>query len=50
MKELGEAIATGQFTAGQIALDFEDRYGREPENNFIQLNEIFDNGDLHEEP
>jgi radical SAM family RiPP maturation amino acid epimerase len=50
MKELGQAIATGQFTAGQIALDFEDRYGREPENTFIQLNEIFDNGDLHEEP
>ena len=50
MKELGQAIATGQFTAGQIALDFEDRYGREPENTFIQLNELSDNGDLHEEP
>jgi hypothetical protein len=50
MKELGEAIVSGQFTAGQIALDFEDRYGREPENTFIQLNEIFANGDLHEEP
>lgn len=49
-RELGEAIAAGLSTAGEIALDFEDRFGRPPERTFHLLNQIYYKGDLDEEP
>ncbi len=50
LRELGETIAAGKSSAGKIALDFEDRHGRPPEETFILLNRLFNNGDIHEEP
>lgn len=50
MRELGDAIAQGCFTAGEVALEFERLYGRPPERTFHQLNQIFDGGFLNEEP
>ena len=50
LRELGETIADGKSTAGEIALEFEDRHGRLPEETFILLNRLFNNGDIDEEP
>ena len=49
-RELGEAIAQGNFTAAQIALRFEERFSRPLENTFDILNHLFEGGYLDEEP
>lgn len=50
MRDLGELVASGRFTAGEIALDLEERFDCRPELVFHVLNQLFDAGQLDEEP
>ena len=48
--ELGQSVAEGTSTAGEIALEFERRFDRPLERTFHLLNQLFDAGYLDEEP
>jgi hypothetical protein len=50
LRELGQSIAVGDFTAGEIAIDFERRFNRTPELTFRLLAQMFDAGLIDEEP
>jgi hypothetical protein len=50
LRDLGEAMAKGGLTAGELAVEHEDRYGRPAERTMHTLNEIFEAGVLDEEP
>jgi radical SAM family RiPP maturation amino acid epimerase len=50
MRELGVAVAAADRTAGELAVEFEDRHDRPAEGTMSVLNQIFDRGLLDEEP
>jgi hypothetical protein len=50
MRELGEAVAAGDRSAGAIAVDLEDRHGRPAEATMTVLNQFLDRGVLDEAP
>jgi hypothetical protein len=50
MEILAHAVAAGNRTAGEIAIDMEDRFGWPAEQAMSALNWLFDQGFLDEEP
>ncbi len=49
-QELGLLIAANQYGAGEIALSLERSHGIAPEQTYLELNSLFQQGYLHEEP
>jgi radical SAM family RiPP maturation amino acid epimerase len=50
LEELASALTSNQMTAGELAIDFEDRLDIPAERTMHVLNQIFDAGSLDEEP
>jgi radical SAM family RiPP maturation amino acid epimerase len=50
LDELASALTSNQTTAGELAIDFEDRHNIPAERTMLVLNQIFDAGALDEEP
>jgi radical SAM family RiPP maturation amino acid epimerase len=48
--ELGRLIAANRYGAGEIALSLEQTHGIAPEQTFMELNNLFQQGHLHEDP
>jgi len=50
MRFVGESLREGRLTAGEMALAIEERWGLPLEFGFQVLNQIFDEGQIDEEP